>query len=284
MTIAGKEGHDVRIESPRPAERDIVEPDTGEPEAVEPEAVEPENGESARAEQDAEHDPGRDERVGHEFGAAEPAAEPETGMHERVGEEPPTYERRTTYEHTSSEPVAAEPIAAEPVAGTHERADEERGIAEPVAATPHTGIYGRADEEPTSDEPDADDFAVAGADGNTDGDADEPVPYTPVTGEPVSRSTEPPEFGSPLIASGESMRFHEQIHQIQGMFVDDPRQSVRDAEHLLEDIVRSLASGLEERRRALTTFSGADGSGTEELRQALRSYRSLAVQLLGPEI
>jgi len=246
MTIAGKEGHDVRIESPRPAERDIVEPDTGEPEAVEPEAVEPENGESARAEQDAEHDPGRDERVGHEFRAAEPAAEPETG--------------------------------------THERTDEERGIAEPVAATPHTGIYGRADEEPTSDEPDADDFAVAGADGNTDGDADEPVPYTPVTGEPVSRSTEPPEFGSPLIASGESMRFHEQIHQIQGMFVDDPRQSVRDAEHLLEDIVRSLASGLEERRRALTTFSGADGSGTEELRQALRSYRSLAVQLLGPEI
>lgn len=288
----------MRIQSPRPAE-----PETDDPEAVEPEMTEeeaaaqvrerdersghrPEVGEPVATEPAAEDDghvgresraaeseteepaPGIHEHAGREFGADEPGAR-EPGIRDHFGRE-----------HEADE--VDEPTGSAPEPGVYEHVGQEPGADESAAVPSHTGTYGSADEERTAYEPDVDDFAAAGA------VADEPVPYTPVRAESGATApaptTEPPEFGAPLITADESARFHEQIHQIQGTFVDDPRQSVRDAEHLLEDIVRSLAAGLEERRRALTSLSSEDGSGTEELRQALRSYRSLATQLLGPEI
>ena len=290
MTTAGKEGRDVRIESPRSTERDVDEPVAVEPETDEAEAAESEETDREDAAYTSEYESEHDHRVGHEPEIAEPAAaEPETGSHGRADEEPAAYEPRG-YEPNGYEPNGYEPNgygSSGYGSATHE----------PVAGESETGAHGGAmDEHGIDEERGIDEPVAAGY------EADEPVPYTPVSsdpmtgdpmigeavsgpGDPVNEAptTEPPEFGSPLIATDESARFHEQIHQIQGTFVDDPRQSVRDAEHLLEDIVRSLTAGLEERRRALTSLSGEDGSGTEELRQALRSYRSLATQLLGPE-
>ena len=142
---------------------------------------------------------------------------------------------------------------------------EERVVEEPAATEPEA-----AEPESTAAEPGAP-------------EAESVEPEAPEPEALESASIDAALTDTPLIAADESARFHEQIHQIQGMFVDDPLQSVRDADHLLEDIVRSLATGLEERRRALTPMWREDGSETEQLRQALRSYRSLAVQLLGPE-
>lgn len=285
----------MRIESPRSTERDLDEPEAVEPETNEPEAAGSEETDREGAEHKSDYESEHGHGVGRDPEIAEPAtAEPETGGYGRADEEPavhgPGAHEPGAHETSAYEPsgygssgygssaygsTAHEPVADESGTGAREGTMDERGIDE------ERGF----DEEHSFDEP------VAAGYG-----ADEPVPYTsvsgdPVTGEAVSSpgdavsapTTEPPEFGAPLIAADESTRFHEQIHQIQGTFVDDPRQSVRDAEHLLEDIVRSLAAGLEERRRALTSLSGEDGSGTEELRQALRSYRSLATQLLGPE-
>lgn len=288
MTTAGKEGHDVRIESTHPAEPGTVEPEVNEPEMNEPEGGEPEAA-AWKSERDEHTERNGYEPAVAESDAAEPEAETETER--RADEqsevaEPVTVAPHTgIYEHPDYEPPLAERADEEPDTGTEERAHEEPEVADPVAATPYTGIHEGVGEEHMADEPAADEFAAA------ESEADEPAAYAPATAQPVtngavsntSMSTEPPNLDAPLIASDESTRFHEQIHQIQGTFVDDPRQSVRDAEHLLEDIVRSLAAGLEERRRALTPMGREDGSGTEELRQALRSYRSLAVQLLGPE-
>jgi hypothetical protein len=67
-----------------------------------------------------------------------------------------------------------------------------------------------------------------------------------------------------------------QWHDIQAMFVDDPRGSVRRAAEAADDAVAALADLVQQRRGALTA-AGSRGLGahgeTEELREQLRSYR-----------
>lgn len=65
-------------------------------------------------------------------------------------------------------------------------------------------------------------------------------------------------------------------HDIQAMFVDDPRRSVKSAAEEADAAVAALAELLHRRRSALgTATAGApDAPGeTEELREMLRSYR-----------
>lgn len=80
-------------------------------------------------------------------------------------------------------------------------------------------------------------------------------------------------------------------HDIQAMFVDDPRGSVELAAAAADAAVDSLIATLHERQSALAPApGGADDSGeTEHLREALRSYRifcqdvaDLGHQLTGP--
>ncbi|MER7177732.1 hypothetical protein [Streptomyces mesophilus] len=83
-------------------------------------------------------------------------------------------------------------------------------------------------------------------------------------------------------------------HAVNG-FVDAPRDSVREADKVVEEATARLTELLAERRRSLRTSwsSGpdegtepgapADGAtaDTEQLRLALRDYRELAERLLG---
>ncbi len=70
--------------------------------------------------------------------------------------------------------------------------------------------------------------------------------------------------------------------RIQSGFVDDPRGSVTEAADLITQITNTLLSAVQERER---TLRGAwDGSGhadTENLRNALRDYRSFFERLIG---
>ncbi len=62
--------------------------------------------------------------------------------------------------------------------------------------------------------------------------------------------------------------------EIQAMFVDDPRASVELAAGLMDDSVETLFAAVKERQLALLSTWRWTGAGTEELRNALRAYRT----------
>jgi predicted component of type VI protein secretion system len=69
--------------------------------------------------------------------------------------------------------------------------------------------------------------------------------------------------------------------ELQASFVDDPGESVQRADGLVSEVVESLTSTLTSRTNALRDrWKSAESADTEELRQALRDYRSVLEHLL----
>ena len=70
--------------------------------------------------------------------------------------------------------------------------------------------------------------------------------------------------------------------RIQSGFVDDPRGSVTEAAELITQITSTLLSAVQERERTLRgTWDGGGDADTENLRNALRDYRSFFERLIG---
>jgi hypothetical protein len=68
---------------------------------------------------------------------------------------------------------------------------------------------------------------------------------------------------------------------LQTGFVDDPRQSVQQADALVGEVMQRLADMFaHERERLEGQWSRGDDVSTEDLRQALRRYRSFFDRLL----
>ena len=71
-----------------------------------------------------------------------------------------------------------------------------------------------------------------------------------------------------------------------GGFVDEPRASVEEADHVLEELAARFTDAVARRRRTLRTSWQATGAGenatadTEQLRLALRDYREMTERLL----
>ena len=75
--------------------------------------------------------------------------------------------------------------------------------------------------------------------------------------------------------------FRARWNAVQIAFVDDPAQSVQRADELVGDVIRSLADSFAAQRAAIEADAGAGRQGsTENLRLALRSYRSFFERLL----
>jgi len=92
----------------------------------------------------------------------------------------------------------------------------------------------------------------------------------PVTG-PAEQAT-----GSGFFEEGAVTRFRQRWQELQSDFVDDPARAVRGADDLVDEVIHELVErkqGLEEQWRG-----GPDD--TEELRVAMREYRSFFDQLL----
>jgi len=84
-----------------------------------------------------------------------------------------------------------------------------------------------------------------------------------------------------LLASQDVERFRGQWKEIQTRFVDDPRDAVRDADQLVAEVMRALATTFTDHKHDLEgRWQQGDGVDTEELRQALRHYRSFFDHLL----
>ena len=68
-------------------------------------------------------------------------------------------------------------------------------------------------------------------------------------------------------------------HEIQAMFVDDPRSSVELAAGLVDDSIQALVAFIKEQQDSLLAAWHGEDAGTEELRVALQHYRAFGTRL-----
>jgi hypothetical protein len=84
-----------------------------------------------------------------------------------------------------------------------------------------------------------------------------------------------------LFSEDEARDFRKRWEQIQTEFVDEPRGSVEKADQLVASTIKRLAEVFaSERTRLEREWAKGDNVSTEDLRQALRKYRSFFDRLL----
>jgi hypothetical protein len=85
----------------------------------------------------------------------------------------------------------------------------------------------------------------------------------------------------PLFAQNDTQDLHFRWEKIQIGFVDEPRTAVEQADELVASAIKRLAEVFaSERQRLEAEWGKADNISTEELRVALRRYRSFFDRLL----
>lgn len=85
----------------------------------------------------------------------------------------------------------------------------------------------------------------------------------------------------PLLTSEQSSGLRGAWDNIQAGFVDEPRKSVADADHLVADAIRRLAESFAaERARLEQQWDRGEDVSTEDLRLALQRYRAFFQRLL----
>jgi hypothetical protein len=86
---------------------------------------------------------------------------------------------------------------------------------------------------------------------------------------------------APLFLAKEANDFRAIWDAVQIGFVDDPKQAVRKADELVAQVMRTLAETFSNERAKLESrVDQADNGSTENLRIALRRYRSFFQRLL----
>jgi hypothetical protein len=87
--------------------------------------------------------------------------------------------------------------------------------------------------------------------------------------------------GADLLPANDVDQYQTDWHTVQSGFVDDPAGAVRDADALVGRLVDTITNRISEQRSALSKQRSDDaGEHTEQLRQALRDYRTMFQQLL----
>jgi hypothetical protein len=112
--------------------------------------------------------------------------------------------------------------------------------------------------------------AIAGA------NEQQTVDHTPVQPRTADRAERPALFDE---QAGQG--FHTRWTDIQASFVDEPRKAVEQADELVAEVMQRLAQQFAQERSTLEQQWDRGGeTDTEELRQALRRYRSFFDRLL----
>jgi hypothetical protein len=88
-----------------------------------------------------------------------------------------------------------------------------------------------------------------------------------------------------LFEASHTEEFRRRWDSIKASFVDDPREAVRRADELTDELMRELTKAMESRRRDLSeqwkhSESPDDKAETERLRVALHNYRSMLDPIL----
>lgn len=85
----------------------------------------------------------------------------------------------------------------------------------------------------------------------------------------------------PLFPSAELQEFRGQWDRAQGLFVDDPRKAVEQADSLVAGTIQRIAQQFaDERGRLEAQWDKGEDVSTEDLRQAIRRYRDFFDRLL----
>jgi hypothetical protein len=90
---------------------------------------------------------------------------------------------------------------------------------------------------------------------------------------------------APLFENDEAEAFRSHWLNIQSRFVDDPGASVKEADELVADVIKSITRSFADRRISLESQwkSGENNISTEDLRVAIKRYRSFFNRLLSLE-
>jgi hypothetical protein len=85
----------------------------------------------------------------------------------------------------------------------------------------------------------------------------------------------------PLVDTGQAAEFRGRWESIQTSFVDEPRRAVEQADALVAELMQQLAETFSRERKTLEgQWDRGDDVSTEDLRVALRRYRSFFDRLL----
>jgi hypothetical protein len=101
----------------------------------------------------------------------------------------------------------------------------------------------------------------------------------PITGGEATPASE--DQAAPLLSSDEANNLRRRWDEIQTGFVDEPRRSVQQADNLVAEAMKRLAETFADERAKLEgQWDRGDDVSTEDLRVALRRYRSFFNRLL----
>ena len=107
---------------------------------------------------------------------------------------------------------------------------------------------------------------------------------TPPVGDGLARSAPTPavDMGlTPLVPAELADSYRSRWEGIQTGFVDEPRQAVEQADHLVAEVIKRVAEVFaDERGKLESQWSRGDQVDTEQLRLALKRYRSFFERLL----
>jgi len=86
---------------------------------------------------------------------------------------------------------------------------------------------------------------------------------------------------APLFENDEAEKFRSHWLDIQSRFVDDPAASVKEADELVANVIKSITRSYADRRSALEgQWNSQDNTSTEYLRVTIKRYRSFFDRLL----
>jgi hypothetical protein len=83
-----------------------------------------------------------------------------------------------------------------------------------------------------------------------------------------------------LVPADHAASYGSRWDEVKGMFVDEPRQAVARADALVGEVLDELETLFREQRRQIEQGLDSDEASTEDLRLALRRYRSFFDRLL----
>jgi hypothetical protein len=135
------------------------------------------------------------------------------------------------------------------------------------------------------DDRQASDTVMADTEGVPAADGPDPVsaetPDLGATGRPGLHATPEPDLTAPSAAATGTTDVSQAVTDsqwsaIQAAFVDDPRQAVEQAAQVAGAALQELMSAARSREQAISDGWQNQGTGTEDLRMALRGYRDLA--------
>jgi hypothetical protein len=110
----------------------------------------------------------------------------------------------------------------------------------------------------------------------TDDDTD-----APIARDEANDRTESRERLEPLFDSGREQELRDRWHALQAQFVDDPRDTVSEADSLVAELLRDLAGSFDSARSKLEEqWSSGEDVSTEDLRVTLQRYRSFFERVL----